>query len=268
MDKRIPPTVAPLLDHYVKQLKSNFPEPLIEGVYLYGSLGLNAFNEKKSDIDFITILKKELDKKEIKQLKSIHHRLNSYKLGNRMEGSYIYIEDLGKNDSELKPYPYCVNGKIKVGKWDVNEITWWSLENDGINIYGTPFSELNLVSTWDRIMANMEYNMKHYWINKTKHKVLFLFDDMVEFCILTVSRILITLETKTILSKDRALEKTQKLLPQQWELILMEGKRLRSNSNSSSFYSSRISRANECIRFVLFTNDFCNKYYFNKGFNQ
>nr|WP_245210759.1 aminoglycoside adenylyltransferase domain-containing protein [Priestia aryabhattai] len=92
----------------------------------------------------------------------------------------------------------------------------------------------------------MEYNINTYWINKAKNRFIFIFDDTVEFCVLSISRILSTLEAKKIPTKIEGARKAEEILPHRWHLLLKEGLRLRNNPHSTSFYPSRLKRSLEC----------------------
>ena len=126
MDYLIPRSVHNLMQVHLQLLNTNLPS-LIEGVYLYGSIALGAFDEKKSDVDFIVLLKREANEKEVEIIKHIHIQLLEENLGSRMDGMYIQTTDLGKTNDILQPYPYCSDGSVEVGHWDVNHVycfTW------------------------------------------------------------------------------------------------------------------------------------------------
>lgn len=259
----IPEKVEACLTDYIKHIEKQLPRDLLVGVYLYGSISLGAFDEEKSDIDFITLLKRDLTKEEGKCVKSIHQSLNVNSLGQRMDGMYLSIDHIGKTNGELSPYFYCSDGKVKKGYWDINAVTWWMLENNGIKVQGKRISDLSIRSKWNHVVENMKFNVDTYWLNKAKHKIMFVFDDMVEFCVLTLSRILSTLEVKKILTKVEALKKVKEILPQRWHLLLEEGGRLRHNPKSTSLYQSRVKRAVECRKFIFFVYQFCHDCYFD-----
>ena len=48
---------------------------LLEAFYLDGSLALEDFNERWSDIDFIAVLRRRCTQPEVALLHAIHHRL-------------------------------------------------------------------------------------------------------------------------------------------------------------------------------------------------
>jgi hypothetical protein len=74
---------------------------------LYGSLALEAFVPEASDIDFVTMMNRELTKEEGTKLQSIHKQLRKEPLGKRMDRMYISITDLGKDNKEQASYLSC-----------------------------------------------------------------------------------------------------------------------------------------------------------------
>jgi len=260
---KIPESIRPCLNDYIKLMEDKLSSHILVGTYLYGSISLGGFDKEKSDIDFVTVLKRGLTQEESNNLKAIHKELNLNSLGKRMDGIYIPMNEVGKTNEALSPYLYCTNGKIKRGYWDINAVTWWMIKQYGIKIYGKEISELNFQSNWIKVVENMEYNINVYWINKAKNRLVFMFDDMIEFCVLTISRILSTLEFEKILTKMDGASKAKEILPERWHLLLEEALRMRINPKSASFYSSRLKRAMECREFISFAYDLCNERYFS-----
>ncbi|WP_180953682.1 nucleotidyltransferase domain-containing protein [Bacillus sp. T33-2] len=258
----VPTIIDEFVDNYVRQLTHALSDKVICGVYIYGSIALDAFNLDKSDIDFVVLLNRELNKKEVNTLKDLHSHLNKKELGRKLDGMYLQLSSLGKNNRDLPPYPYCSKGVIKTGYWDVNSITWWVLKHHGITLYGPDISSYDFEVGWDNIVESIKYNINHYWYKKSKNKFLFLFDDMLDFSITTVSRIVCALEEKKIFSKEEAISKLLKRFPERRRLILQEAIRIRQNPNSPSHFRSRLKRAAECRDFILYARAYCNEKFF------
>lgn len=264
MNERLPKNVQSLLEVYVEELNSRLPEDLVEGVYLYGSIALGAFNVAMSDIDFIVLLKRAASEQEVETIKEIHSKMSNQQFGSRMDGVYVQADLAGKTNEELSAYPYCSEGKVSIGHWDVNHITWWVLKEHGITLQGTLIGELNIPTKWEDVLRTLEYNMNEYWFNKTKKIYLFLFDSMVEFAACTISRIICSLERGDILSKEKALILCIDMLPERWHLLLKEGSRIRTKGHTKSLYKSKITRAKDCRDFILYTYQLCNQKFFVK----
>lgn len=262
MGNQLPVQVQSFMQKYVDLLNKNLPSDLIEGVYIYGSIALGAFNEAKSDIDFVVLLRRVVSEQEVATIQDIHVQMNKHAFGKRMDGVYIQLNTVGKTNEELSTYPYYIDGEVKVGHWDVNHITWWVLKEHGITLQGTPIRELNISTKWDDVLITLEYNMNKYWLSKTKKAYLFLFDSMIESATCTISRIICSLEQRDIFSKDKAVILCLDMLPERWHLLLKEGSRIRTKANSRSLYRSKIRRSKDCRDFILYTHQLCNKKFF------
>lgn len=262
MVREIPDTLKAVLNEYVFNLKIYFGSK-VYGVYIYNSVALGAFDEAKSDIDFITIINEEFTGKEIEALKKLHKQLNArFKFAKRLEGMYIRLKDIGKLNSEIKPYPYFADEKLKIGYYDINPVTWWTLKNYGIGVKSSSISNLNIEVSWKEVVKNMDYNLNYYWKGKLSSKIIFLSDYWIEFSVLTLCRILYTLKQRDITSKVGAAGEAVKELPDNFQLIVKEALRIRNCSGKKSLYKFRIIRAMEAKKFIEYVIRYCNNEYF------
>lgn len=262
MKQTLPLEVYELMQVFLHLLHTNFSEDLVEGVYVYGSTAIGAFEREKSDIDFVVLLKRAVSKKEIEALKRVHFQLTKEKFGKRLDGMYILKDDIGKTNDALAPYPYCSEGSIEMGHWDINHITWWVLKNHGIVLQGTSIKELNIATKWEDVSETLKYNINEYWYSKTKEVWDSVSDEMVEFTTTTICRILYSLNNKEIISKKIALEVGLATLPECWQPLLMEGLRIRGSIQTQSLFDTESLRAEACRDFVLYAYESCNDRYF------
>jgi|SRR5947209_19123123 predicted nucleotidyltransferase len=88
METSVPAAIQPLIDaylHALEPLRSHF-----YGIYIYGSIALDAFEELESDIDIMALTQSEWSSLELKQLKALHtHLTKTYPLGKRLEVFYV-----------------------------------------------------------------------------------------------------------------------------------------------------------------------------------
>lgn len=262
MKQTLPQEVHQLMQVFLHLLNTYFSKYLIEGVYIYGSTALGAFEQEKSDMDFVILLKREVNEKEIEILKDIHLQLMNETLGARLDGMYVLKDDIGKTNDTLAPYPYCSDGSLEVGHWDINHVTWWVLKEYGITLDGTSILELAIPTKWDDVLHTLKYNINYYWFYKTKDVQIFYSDEMLESATTTICRILYSLENGQIISKKRALEAGLRTLPERWHLLLKEGWRIRTSGHSQSLFDTEILRAEACRNFVLYAHKLCNNRYF------
>lgn len=198
MPASIPPLIQPLLDAYLHAL-----EPLLDhfyGIYIYGSIALGAFEERESDIDIVVLTRGEWTAQELGQLGRTHKRLvKEFTLGERLAPIYVPLEDIGKLNVDIAPYPYASDGKFHAaGHFDLNAVTWWTVQHQGICLLGPESSTLPLQVTWAEVLDAMRYNLNIYWAGKARQPRLFLLDIWVMIAVATLCRILTTLEEGVI----------------------------------------------------------------------
>ena len=97
---QIPEVIHPLLHDYLNLLAQSVPN-LTEACYLHGSIALNAFNERLSDIDFVTVLRRSPTPQEIIHLEKIHQILSTTHPNWTLDGSYLQWNDLGRLPDEI-----------------------------------------------------------------------------------------------------------------------------------------------------------------------
>lgn len=223
----LPAEVKQLMEQYIAGLKEIFLDGKIVGVYVYGSIALGAFHIETSDVDFVAVLNDSVNEAEKQQIVELHKKMSESTLGKRMDGMYIPLADLGKYNHEINEYVYCADGKANIGHWDINAVTWWTLKNQGITVIGKEVEDLPLQIKWDDVVNTMQYNVEQYWSEKAKQPYLFFIEEWVESAVVTMGRILYTLDHKTIVSKDRGLQYLLERSAKEWEPLLKEVERMR-----------------------------------------
>ncbi|MDL4839964.1 hypothetical protein [Aquibacillus rhizosphaerae] len=157
---RIPPIVDAVLNEYIN-LFNEFLPGTMEGLYLHGSIALDAYVHNSSDIDFITITNRPLTDQNAETISYIHSTIAKKYKKPEMDGVYILWKDLGKlyldsNDYDCN-YLFYNNEKLSFGNYfNFNPITWWLIKNKGINILGKVLRTLHL------IFKHMSYFLT-YW---------------------------------------------------------------------------------------------------------
>lgn len=249
-----------ILNLFLEKVEQSLPG-LLEGFYLYGSIVLNDFYPKKSDIDFIAISKKRLLAEEFKLLQKIHRAIQSKFPKPNLNGIYIRWEDLGKDKSEISPFPYFYNGKMyKGGYFECNKVTWYELKYHGLVILGKPIKSLDFQLDEVAMVEEIQENLKTYWVKWQrehanwffyKSYLLLFFEILVEWGVLGVARQYYTFQTKKITSKKAAgvfcLENT----PSEFHEILKEAIRIREGK-SKSIYSSIFKRRKAALAFMKY----------------
>jgi hypothetical protein len=112
MDPRIPKPVQPILESYVSSANAALPD-LIQSVYIVGSIALGEFNERFSDLDFITVLNHKISQVEFEKLRDIHKAMTKIHPSWKMSGGYLQVSDLGKFDDDIEPHPHYHDGVLR-----------------------------------------------------------------------------------------------------------------------------------------------------------
>lgn len=145
MNPRVPELIQPLLEEYLRLMTKELPG-LLSGFYLHGSIALNAFNPKLSDIDFIAFINWQCTTNDFGALQKIHQTIAAkYPLW-RLEGSYLQWDDIGQLEETA-------------GRFDLNCITWWVLKERGITLIGNEPRDLDITVSWELLIAKMQENM-------------------------------------------------------------------------------------------------------------
>jgi predicted nucleotidyltransferase len=252
VEARIPPLIQPLLDTYLAAL-----EPLRDhfyGIYIYGSIALDAFEEHQSDIDIIALTQGEWSSLELKRLKAVHARLNKeYPFGKRLEVFYAPLHYLGvvHPGKAMVSYPAAYDGKFSPdAHGGLNAVTWWIIKNKGIRLLGPDCAALPLNVTWSDVLSAMDFNLNVYFARKVKHPYTYLHSGAVEFAVTNLCRILTTIEDGEIISKSASLPRWRDRLPVRWHTLIDEAWRIRHHAKTPSLYRSRIKRQRETLAFI------------------
>ncbi len=261
MDNRIAEVIRPMLQAYVDLLNRELPN-FVEAVYLHGSIALDAFDERQSDIDMIAVISHFVSESDIQKLGQIHQTIVSQYPRWLLEVSYLQAADLGQPESVIAPHPiYHDNQLNPAGHFDVSPLTWWLLKNKGIALLGADPQNLPYTVDWPTLIADMKHNMNTYWVqftNKPARMMWLLANDGVAWTVLGVLRQYYTFRENDITSKVGAGEYGLKVLPVEWHGLVQDALDIRQGHNPTR-YSSRFTRAYATMRFVRYVIDESNR---------
>lgn len=247
---------------YRSRLNEMFPNQVL-GVYLYGSTVLDAFHPESSDIDFVTVLSREVTDEELRKLSYLHKKLRAENpLVKKFECEYLSLDE--QNQLHLhKSFPFFMGTKSK-GKRRLMKIAIYQLVHDSYAVYGPDFSTYYSNINLKDVMQEMEYNLNHYIASKASQSYLFLFDSWIEFIVLTSCRVYYTLKTGKITSKELACEEVIKDFDLSYSDILYEALRIRGRVQAKSNYKNRWERKNATIHFINSLREYCNQAFLSR----
>ena len=159
---KIPKIVEIILEEYQKLVNDRLPNTL-EGLYLHGSIALDAFEEEKSDIDFIAITNLRLTEDVAGILSKIHSAVTQKYRTPEMDGVYMTWEDLGKTEHDDQSYFYYNSGNLSYGPYfNANPVTWTLFASKGISILGPEVSNVELETSLQQLKSFVLINMNTY----------------------------------------------------------------------------------------------------------
>lgn len=268
----IPVEVNEVLDDYIALMNEHLPN-VLEGVYIQGSIALNAYVHGSSDIDFITVTNRRLLDLNAKVLTEVHNMIAEKYKNIEMDGVYILWEDLGKVMSEEPIFPVYNGGQLNVEAY-ISPITWWIVKKNGINVIGPDRTSLSIDIQTSDITSYVIENMNSYWVNRIRRmensigELLHLPSDEInkgiEWTILGLLRQYFTLKEHDIISKLGAGEYALQHVPTEWHKVIREAINIRKGARKSLFTSNQ-ERINATLSFSTYIIKHCNLKFKNKG---
>lgn len=268
----IPVEVNEILNDYVALINEQLPN-ILEGVYIQGSIALNAYVHGSSDIDFITVTNRRLLDAEAKILTEIHNTLAEKYKNIEMDGVYIVWDDIGKVTSEEPIFPVYNGGELNLEAY-ISPITWWIVKKNGINIIGPDRTSLAIDIQISDLTTYVIENMNSYWMNRIRgmensiEEVQKLpsadINEGIEWTVLGLLRQYFTLKEHDIISKLGAGEYALQNVPAEWHRIIKEAINIR-NGVKENLFTSNQERIIETLSFSRYIIDHCNRNLSSEG---
>lgn len=260
MSAVLPPEARAVLYTY-RDLVGVAAPGLVTGLYLYGSLALDAFNPQLSDIDFVAVTSRRCTPGDIAALEKVHIALLGRFPRPFMEGNYFTAEDMGRLREALPPLPHVVEGVMQPGGYrDISLVNWWVLRDRGVVVFGPPVAEYGYTIGWDELLAGMDVNLNSYWAAYTSNPralAWLMTDAGVEWTVLGVLRLFYTFRENDITSKAGAGRYALEHLPERWHGLTRYALSVRL-SEPPAPYRSRLARAFETRALVRHIITTCN----------
>lgn len=220
----------------------------LTGVYLFGSLSYGDFNPDSSDIDLVVILKKQLDRNNLAQIKLLHKNIGEQypKWRDRLECSYMPIGMLKNILPPNEPRPYFGGGAFYDeapygNEWIINN---YLLYQHGITLMGNDFKKLSapidivevqkacirdLFQEWEPKITDFE------WLDNSHYQA---------YLVLNLCRILYTVMEGAAGTKKESAEWVKNKFGLPWSKLI---------ENAQGWkYGKEISSRNETIDFIKF----------------
>jgi hypothetical protein len=260
MNQRIPKSICPALENYLSLVRGKLPD-LMSAFYIVGSIALDGFNERFSDIDFVAVLNRRATPADIENLCHIHRAIDKNCPRWKMSGSYLQADDLGHFDDEVELHPACHDGVLRPAEhFELNSVTWWILKNHSIAVIGSKPQALSFTVDWNLLITRMRENLNTFWGSYTKRPgriVSTLSDWGVQWTVLGVLRQFYTFRENTITTKEKAGVYALSHVPTRWHRLIREAINIREGKKPSA-YRLRIARTIEVVNLTSYIIQTCN----------
>lgn len=197
------------------------------GMYLYGSLALGDFDPQGSDIDYIIVTDTLLSEDLVVDLRDMHVRFDASdsRWAGRIEAAYIPQYALGRRTPTTDPYPQIEKGSILV--LEPLESGWilqcHTLREQGIVVAGpNPRTLFAPVAPDDMRRVSPAHAV--VWLEQARHDPGWLAwlrcRENQAFVVLTLCRMLYTLDSGAVASKVTAARWMQQMEGTRWGMLI------------------------------------------------
>ncbi len=234
---RIPDSIQKVLTLFIDKCNKELPG-LLEGMYLHGSIAIDAYLEGQSDIDFVAVTSRKLTSDDAARLKDIHLNLAETCKKPQLDGLYVQSSNLA-----AEGYFYNEGTFGKAGH--DTPVTWWLLKNKGITILGPAANELLIDVTTEDLTVYVRKNMNDYWATRVaameqRKEELIAYpvqqvETEMEWTVLGLLRQFYTLEEEDIISKLAAGEYGLRELGTKWHKLIQEAINIRQGNPERNF---------------------------------
>lgn len=221
------PTPYPEINTLLSELLSGAREVLGQqfvGLYVHGSVASHDFNPQRSDIDFVVVTTDALPLDVLPALEAMHARLTASGLqwADVLEGSYIPQAALRRYDPAHSDYPALrVDGSFEVdghgSDWIIQRHI---LREKGLALAGPPIKTLIDPVAPDALRWASRGILREWWQPQLAESFRIRSDEYQAYAILTMCRILYTLEHGDVASKPAAAQWAKSVLDSHWSPLI------------------------------------------------
>ena len=225
---RLVPTVFPdlneLLQEFVACVESTLGENFV-GAYLVGSFALGG-GDLQSDCDFLVVTEARVTPAQERELRELHAELptRTGHWSHDLEGAYAPRRDLETLEALGEKWLYVDRGHREM-EWSTHcnsEDVRWTLRERGMTLAGTEARQFVAEVPADVLRSKMRVLIARFlpdllsWTN---------FDEVAwsqRYAVASLCRMLYTLDTGEITSKQNALEWAKSALPERWRGLIQQ----------------------------------------------
>lgn len=221
LTKNIPKDLSELL----QAIAADFPAILtrnLVGIYLWGSLTYDAFDEQRSDVDCVIVTARDLDEREFFALEQWFKEQGEHNHWvKRIDMRFVIDREFLDKSSRCCGF-YHYTGKLVRHGSDGNPITWINVAQSGVTLWG---KDARLIAPHvsgqclnDALLLELNYLKEDLRSNKgVRSDKAFIHN---AYAVLTACRILYTAHQRTLVSKDQAYGWAMETVPPVWRSVI------------------------------------------------
>jgi len=227
------------LSDFLQTMATDFPAMLrqnLVGIYLWGSLTYDAFDEALSDVDCVAVTRRDLDDREFSQLDEwFKNKEEQNRWVGRIDMRFLIdYEFLDKTSRCCGFYHYT--GKLVRHGSDGNPIIWMNIARCGITLWGTsagiiaPYVSDQCLN--EALLLELNYLKQDLTSNAgDRSKKAFVHN---AYAVLTACRILYSSYHRELASKNQAWGWAMEAVPPKWRTIIQAAKDNRLKNRGST----------------------------------
>jgi hypothetical protein len=241
------------LSDLLQTMAADFPVILREnlvGIYLWGSLTYEAFDETVSDVDCIVVTRQDLDDREFSKLDDWFEETGQHnRWVKRLDMRFVIDHEFLDKTSRCCGF-YHHTGKLVRHGSDGNPITWVNIGQSGITLWG---KDSKLIAPYvseqclnDALLLELNY-LKEGLASRAgdRSDKAFLYN---AYAVLTACRILYSAHQRELVSKDQAYRWAMETVPPIWRAVIRAARTNRLQNGGSTTPQLE----DEAARFVEF----------------
>ena len=209
------------------EMADDFPTLLannLVGIYLWGSLTYDGFDERCSDADLIVVTRRNINKREFSALEDwFAKQLKKNSWAEKLDMRFVIDGEFLDKTSRCCGYHF---GKLTRHGSDANPIIWVNIAESGITLLGKPAKEIApFVSAKvlnDALILELNYLKEDLAENAGDESDLAFFHN--SYAVLTACRIFYTAHHRKLVSKNTASAFALENVPEKWHTIIKTAK--------------------------------------------
>ena len=235
LPKNIPKDLSDLLEAMATDFPAILRENLV-GIYLWGSLTYEAFDEACSDVDCIGVTRRDLDEREFSELDDWFNNEGEHnRWVKRIDMRFVIDQEFLDKSSRCCGF-YHYTGKLVRHGSDGNPIIWMNIGSSGITLWG---KDAKLIAPKvsdqclnDALLLELNYLEESLTRNAgDRSDMAFIYH---AYAVLTACRILYSAHHKALVSKDQAYTWAMEKAPPLWRSVIRAARENRLKNRGST----------------------------------